>query len=308
MRHEKAIGFLALFAGVGLFSTVEVASKLVGARVHPLQMVFIRFFLTGLILLALAAPALRKRSIPLGLRDYGVFALNGGIGFALAIVLFHAAILVFEKAASCAVVFSANPIFVLLFARFVNRESWSVPKWAAMVTGIAGVACFAWESGAFTRQSLTALSLMLMAAMLFALSVCIVRRVIIRYGVFVLTGFSALFGSLMVLPFALVVTAHQGLAGMVSAWAPTLYVALLGTALAYGLYYFGLCHGTAFQASMMFFLKPVMASVLAVLVLGEHINRFMVLGSALILGGLVITVSGYLFAPRVPGTGERYQK
>ena len=51
-----------------------------------------------------------------------------------------------------------------------------------------------------------------------------------------------------------------------------------------------------------------MASVLAVLVLGEHINRFMVLGSVLILGGLVITVSGHLFAPHGPGAGEREQK
>lgn len=296
MRYEKAIGFLTIFLGVGLFSTVEVASKLVGVRVHPLQMVFIRFFLTGIILLAFAAPVLRKRALPLAMRDYGLFALNGGIGFALAVVLFHAAILVFEKAASCAVVFSANPIFVLLFARFVNRESWSVPKWLAMLTGLAGVACFAWESGAFTHQSLVALSLMVMAAMLFALSVCIVRRVIVRYGVFVLTGFSALFGSLMVLPFALAVTAHQGLAGLASAWAPTMYVALIGTALAYGLYYFGLGHGTAFQASMMFFLKPVMASALAVLVLGEHINRFMLLGSVLILSGLAVTVGSHLLA------------
>lgn len=291
MRHEKVMGFLALFAGVGLFSTVEVASKLVGARVHPFQMVFIRFFLTGLILLALAAPALRRRTTPLSLRDYGVFALSGSIGFALAIALFHAAILMFEKAASCAVVFSANPIFVLFFARFVNREPWSVPKWAAMITGVAGVLCFAWESGAFTRQSLAALGIMLLSAMLFALNICLVRRVIIRYGVFVLTGFSALFGSLMILPFALAVTAHQGLGGLLSAWAPTAYVALIGTALAYGLYYFGLCHGTTFQASMMFFLKPVMASILAVLALGEHINRFMIIGSLLVLAGLVFTVT-----------------
>ncbi|MDD5704387.1 MAG: DMT family transporter [Kiritimatiellae bacterium] len=300
-KAPAAIAFVALFAGVALFSTIEVASKLIGARVHPFQMVFIRFFLTGLTLLALARPALRQRAVRLGPRDYGVLALNGGIGFALALVLFHAAILVFEKAASCAVVFSANPIFVLLLARFVNREPWSAPKWAAMAAGLAGVACFAWESGAFTRQSLTAIGLMLAAALLFALSVCIVRRVIKNYGVFVLTGYSALFGSLMVLPFALLVTARQGVDGLASAWAPTLYVALPGTALAYGLYYFGLGRGTAFQAGMMFFLKPVMASALAVLVLREHINGFMLLGSALIVGGLAITVGGHLLAPRAQG-------
>ncbi len=292
MRSSSRTGLLALLAGVGLFSTVEVASKMIGARAHPFQLVFIRFFLTGVILLALAAPARRRRAVPLGRRDYGIFVLNGVIGFACAVALFHAAILAFEKAASCAVVFSANPIFVLVLARWVNGEPWTALKGAAVAAGTAGVACFAWESGAFTAQSAAALGIMLLAAMLFALSICIARRVVLRYGVFVLTGFSSLIGSLAVLPFALAVTWRQGWAPLVGAWAPVLFLALVGTALAYGLYYYGLGHGTAFQASMMFFLKPVLASLLAVVCLGEHLNRFMVLGSALILGGLAVTVGG----------------
>ncbi len=293
-RRDRIIGLLALFAGVGLFSTIEVSSKIVGARVHPFQMVFIRFFITGLVLLAFSATALRKRALPLSWRDYGLFALNGALSFALAVTLFHAAVLVFEKAASCAVVFSANPIFVMFFARYLNQEPWNIPKWVALGAGTLGIACFAWESGALPTHSPAALSLMLAAAMLFALGLCIARRVIIRYGVFVFTGFSSLFGSLLVLPFAIFVTAQYGFGGLHNAWLPLLYVVLPGTALAYGLYYYGLGYGTVFQGSMMFFLKPVMASVIAIIVLDEHINRFMVLGSLLILAGLVITVGHHL--------------
>jgi len=109
-----------------------------------------------------------------------------------------------------------------------------------------------------------------------------------------LMGASALCGSLMVLPFALVSIAHQGLGNMASAWIPILYISLAGTALAYALYYYGLSRGTAFQASMTFFLKPVLASLLAFLFLREHINGFMILGSLLILSGLVITVLYHL--------------
>ncbi len=301
MRHSPRTGLAALLAGVALFSTVEVASKLVGARAHPLQMVFVRFSVTGVILLALAAPRLRTRAVPLTLRDLGVFALNGVVGFVLAVVLFHAAILAFQKAASCAVVFSANPIFVLLLARFVNGERWTPVKWIAIAAGLAGVACFAWESGAWTRQSLAALGVMLLAALFFALSLCITRRVIARYGVFLLTGASALTGSLIVLPFALAATLKHGLAPLADAWLPILYVALPGTALAYGLYYYGLGRSTAFQASMMFFLKPVLASVIAVVWLNEDINRFMLLGSALILSGLLVMVTERLAAQRAAG-------
>lgn len=294
MSHHNLSGWLALLAGVGLFSTVEAASKVIGPRVLPFEMVFIRFFLTGVILLALALPALRRRSEPLTLRDLALFVLNGGIGIAFSLSLFHWAILVSEKAASCAVVFSANPVFVMLFARFVNSEPWNAPKWTALALGLAGVICFSWESGTFTTQSMVGLSIMVLSAMLFALSICISRRVIARYGVFLLMGASALFGSLIVCPFALLSLTHHGVSGLAVAWGPVLYVSLAGTALAYGLYYFGLSRGTAFQASMTFFLKPVLASFLAFLLLHEHINGFMILGSLFILSGLVITVLPHL--------------
>jgi drug/metabolite transporter (DMT)-like permease len=292
--NVKAAGLLALLGGVALFSTVEVAAKMIGPNALPFQMVFIRFFATGVILLALNLPAFLRSGLDLKAADFGLFALNGFIGIALALSLFHLAILVFEKAASCAVVFSANPIFVIILARFVNNEPWSVPKWLALALGVAGVGLFAWESGAFSAQSLAALGIMTASAVFFALSICISRRLVSRYGVFIFMGFSALFGSLMALPFAFASVWHNGAGGIAQSWLPVLYITLAGTTLAYGLYYYGLKHCTAFQASMMFFLKPVLASIFAALILKEHINAFMAGGSMLIISGLVITVGSHL--------------
>ena len=292
--NSKTAGLLALLGGVALFSTVEVATKIIGKNALPFQMVFIRFFLTGVILLAFALPAFLKSGLDLKPADFGWFALNGAVGIAISLSLFHVAILVFEKAASCAVVFSANPIFVIILARFVNNEPWNIPKWAALILGAAGVAFFAWESGAFTMQSLVAMGIMTAAAIFFALSICISRRLVTRYGVFILMGFSALFGSLMISPFALVSVFQNGVGGLAESWLPVLYVTLAGTTFAYGLYYYGLRHCTAFQASMMFFLKPVLASVFAAIILREHINSFMVGGSLLIISGLAITVGSHL--------------
>lgn len=290
----KNLGLLALLGGVALFSTVEVVTKIIGPNALPFQMVFVRFFVTGVLLLALSLPAFLKSGMDLKLADFGLFALNGLVGIAVSLSLFHVAILVFEKAASCAVVFSANPIFVIIFARFINHEPWSVPKWAALVLGVAGVVLFAWESGAFTLQSLAALGIMTVSAIFFALSICISRRLVARYGVFILMGFSALFGSLMIFPFAFVSVLHHGVNGLVESWLPVLYVTLAGTTLAYGLYYYGLRHCTAFQASMMFFLKPVLASVFAAVILREHINSFMIGGGLLIISGLAVTVGSHL--------------
>ncbi|MEA3486273.1 MAG: DMT family transporter, partial [Thermodesulfobacteriota bacterium] len=72
------------------------------------------------------------------------------------------------------------------------------------------------------------------------------------------------------------------------AWIPVLFLSLAGTALAYVLYYFGLMNTSAQKGAMAFFLKPVLASLLAVIFLGETINIYMLLGTALILSGLFL--------------------
>lgn len=288
---KTMLGLLALLGGVALFSTVEVVSKMIDGRVPPFQIVFLRFFITGLVLLALVGRDLPRRLATLTRRDYMVFLLNGFVSIAVSLSLFHMALEVFEKAASCAVVFSANPIFVMLLARFINNERFTRVKLVAMLCGVGGVAFFAWESGAFTMQSLQALALIVTSALFFAGGICLSRRVISRYGVFILMGFTALFGSLMILPFALFSLAQTGMAGLISTWPLVMFLSLAGTTLAYGLYYYGLRHCTAFQASITFFLKPVLASLLAVLWLGESINIYMLIGIALILGGLTITVA-----------------
>ena len=290
ISRDQKIGVLCLLSGVGLFSTVEIAGKMIGTRVDPVSLTFIRFLITGLVLLAISAPVISMRIEPLRARDYLLFLLNGFIGISLSISIFHAAILAFEKAASAAVVFSANPIFVIVLARFVNGERWTPRKWIGALIGLCGVLCFAWESGALNRGSVFGIALMLLSALLFALSICISKRIMPHYGAIMLMGFSALFGSLLLAPFAAARMWHTGLDSLWAAWLPVLYISVIGTAVAYALYYFGILNTSADKGSMTFFLKPVLASILAALILGERINSFMITGMLLILAGLMVVV------------------
>jgi drug/metabolite transporter (DMT)-like permease len=288
ISREEKLGTLSLLGGVCLFSTVEVASKMIGPRVDPIVLTFIRFFVTGLLLILISLPDLRRKAIPFSAKDYGIFLMNGLIGITFALSLFHTAILVLDKAASAAVIFCINPVFVVILARYINNEPWSGRKWAGVGLGVAGVCCFAYESGVFSWTSLNGLSLMVLSAFLFALSTCISRRVVARYGALVLMGFSSLIGSLILLPLAIIRLEMEGLSGMIDASLPILYVTLLGTSLAYFLYYYGLMKTTAQRGAMIFFLKPVLASLLAVWILGETINPYMVGGIALILSALCL--------------------
>jgi drug/metabolite transporter (DMT)-like permease len=129
ISRDEITGTLSLLGGVGLFSTVEIASKIIGPRVDPIVLTFIRFFVTGLLLILISLPILRYKAEPFSRRDYGIFFLNGLIGITLALSLFHTAILVLDKAASAAVIFCINPVFVVVLARYINLEPWSGRKW-----------------------------------------------------------------------------------------------------------------------------------------------------------------------------------
>lgn len=292
MTREEKIGTLSLLGGVGLFSTVEVASKVIGPGVDPIVLTFIRFFVAGVLLIFMSLPELRRKSTPFGRKDYSIFLMNGLVGITFALSLFHTAILVLDKAASAAVIFCINPVFVVILARYINHEPWSGRKWMGVCLGAAGVFCFSYESGVFSWTSLNGLSLMVLSAFLFALSTCISRRVVGRYGALVLMGFSSLMGSLILFPLVFFRVAMDGLAGVIGAALPILYVTLFGTALAYFLYYYGLMKTSAQRGAMIFFLKPVLASFLAVLILGETINPYMMGGIVLILLALFLELPG----------------
>ena len=292
ISRDEIIGTLSLLGGVCLFSTVEIASKIIGPRVDPIVLTFIRFFVTGLLLILISLPMLRMKAVPFSRRDYGIFFMNGLVGITLALSLFHTAILVLDKAASAAVIFCINPVFVVILARYINQEAWSRRKWGGVFLGVSGVFCFAYESGMFSWNSLNGLSLMVLSAFLFALSTCISRRVVGRYGAPVLMGFSSLAGSLIILPLAVIRTGIGDLPVIAGASWPILYVTLFGTSLAYVLYYYGLLNTSAQRGAMIFFLKPVLASILAVVILGEEINTYMLTGIALILSGLFLELPG----------------
>lgn len=292
MSREEKIGTLSLLGGVGLFSTVEVACKVIGPEVDPIVLTFIRFFVTGVLLILTSVPELRRKAVPFSAKDYGIFLMNGLIGITFALSLFHTAILVLDKAASAAVIFCINPVFVVILARYINQETWSGRKWMGVCLGAAGVFCFAYESGVFSWTSMEGLSLMVVSAFLFALSTCISRRVVARYGALVLMGFSSLMGSLIILPLAFLRLEMDGLSGVFGAALPILYVTLFGTSLAYFLYYYGLMKTSAQRGAMIFFLKPVLASLLAVWILGETINPYMMGGIVLILSALFLELPG----------------
>ena len=290
-------GLLALFTGIVLFSTIEVVSKLMQigggntAGQYPFWLATFRFIITGLILVVPALRQLSARGIYLSGRDLAALAGLGLLGVTLMSSLYHLAI-TYLPANISGLVFSCNPVFVILFAPLVLPETITARKLAAVAVCLAGIVVLAFERA--DGLSVGGLILMLCAIIIFALYTVFFKKMTPRYGALPVTAFAGLIGGLCILPLALSVEgfplADYGLAD----WIGIGYLAFVGTALAYFLFIYGIGHVEASVGSMAFFLKPFLAALFAWIVLGESLSASELIGGAIILMGMVVAlVPGY---------------
>jgi drug/metabolite transporter (DMT)-like permease len=283
-------GMLSLLVSIVLFSTIEVASKLMQsgggiAGQYPFWLAALRFIVTGLVLFIPAARQLRGKLLT-G-RDVATLAGLGLLGVTLMSSLYHLAI-TFLPANVAALVFSCNPVFVVLFAPLVLPEKITTRKLAAVVVCLTGIYVLAHERA--DGISSAGLLLMLMAIIIFALYTVLFKKMTPRVGALPVTAFAGLIGGLCILPLAFGFEGFPLTTYGMADWLGIAYLSLIGTALGYFLFIYGISHVEASAGSMAFFLKPFLAALFAWLILGEALTLPMLIGGMCILGGMLIAL------------------
>jgi drug/metabolite transporter (DMT)-like permease len=284
-RHGEAGGYAALLAAILLFSTIEVGTKLVGDAIPPLRLAFLRFAITGLLLLGPAIRRMRLWREPLRPADLRVLLMLGIVGVTVSIGFYHLS-LRYLPANVAAVVFSANPVFVVLFAPAILGERLTAQRIAAVAVGLAGVTVIGCGKASLEPGFVKGLACMLGALISFALYSVLSRRFMPRFGAVVMTSFAGLIGGALLLPWSWAMEGSPLVAMSAPTWLKLLYLSGAATALGYLLFFLGLGRVGASKGSMLFFLKPVLASLCAWLVLGEPVTRSIVVGGAIILAAL----------------------
>lgn len=287
--RETVVGFLQLALAILLFSTIEVGVKLVGPDVPPLRLAAYRFLLGGLILLGPALARLRFRRSPLSASDLGLLALLGLVGVAVSISCYHLA-LRYLPANVAAILFSANPVFVSLFAPWLARERVSARQVIAIGVGLAGVLVLAFREGLPPAAGILGVAFSVVAQVTFALYSVMSKTFMPRFGARVITCFAGLLGGLMILPVSWALEGAPTLALAPGTWLKVLYLAGGATALAYIAFFSGLERVGASRGAALFFLKPVLASICAWVVIGESLTPSIALGALIILAALFLVV------------------
>lgn len=286
------VGLASLILGVLLFSTIEVCSKLMQnsgaiAGENPFWLASIRFVVTGLIFLQPACRAFRQRELRFDGRAFWQMFGMGFVGVTLMASLFHIGLL-FLPANVAALIFSCNPVFVILIAAVVLAEPITLRKLIAVLLCLGGVVVLGAQSGSL---SILGVVLMVAAMLSFALYTVLCKKIIPRYGAMAITSFSSLLGGLALIPIA-IVREGWSLASYGSAdWIGVAYLTLFGTALGYLLYTYGIGRVGAGVGSMTFFLKPFAAALFAWLILVEEFSTVEQIAGAFILAGMIVALA-----------------
>lgn len=192
--------------------------------------------------------------------------------------------------AHAAIMIAMTPIFVLLLAVARRQERLTVWRLLGLLICMGGVIVLqAAPSKGNATPTLLGDLLILGASITFALFTVLGKEFTRRCGSITVNTVAYVGGGLMLLPLTTWGLLH-GPPGAVSmtAWASVLYMAVFPSVVCYLIYYYALAHIPASRVSSLSYLQPVLATTLAVPLLGEPVTAALGLGGLLVLTGLIV--------------------
>jgi len=296
-------GYWFIILSAFLFSTMEIVLKMVSNDFNPIQISFIRFFVGSILLFPLAIKNLKNKKVSLTKDDFAFFLLTGFICVVVSMTFYQLAIL-YCKASLVAILFSCNPVFVVTFAFFLIGEKLYKHTITSMVLSIIGMICIL---NPFSMElSLKGVIFIIISSITFALYSVISNKKCERFGGVVINCFTFLMGSLEMLILILITKLNfisnffstNGLKefsnipvfqGITIYTIPMLaYISICVTGLGYTFYILAMEETSASTASIVFFIKPALAPILALIILKEAIALNTIIGIIFIIIGSLI--------------------
>ena len=303
--NTRRLGYFYIVLTAFIFSTMEVALKAVTGVFQTLQITALRFLLASFFLIPFALRALKKRGKSLTLRDLPYFLLNGLLCVVLGMVCYQLAIL-YSPASVVAVLFSCNALFTTLFAALFLKEPLKWYHYAALALELLAVGFII--NPFHTVLDAKGVTLALISAVLFSLYSVAGRKKSAEYGGIVISCGSLLCGALLLIALILLgrlpaLAAPLQKAGLglfagvplfegipASAWPALLYVGIGVSGCGYVCHMLAVEKTSAREAALVYFLKPVLAPLIALILLHEEIPANMWIGIVLFVAGSAVAI------------------
>lgn len=311
--NRSRSGYIFIVLCAVIFSTMEVMLKTVHGVFAPMQITCLRFLVGGVLLIPFAMRSIRKKNAVLTRKDLGFFACAGFLCVVIAMSLYQMSV-TYTRASIVAVIFSCNPIFVTVLAHFLLHEEIHKNHIIALILELTAALIIIDPIHA-SLDPTGALLAILSAAMFSFYSVFGKKRTP-RFGGIAVTCLSFLFGATELVALLLFgrTAAGASLYGAMglkifidvplfeniplSALPALLYICCINSAAGFVCHMMAMEKTSAQEASLIFFLKPIIAPIFAFLFLKEEIPLNMIVGIVCFLAGSLCAILPGILAQR----------
>ncbi len=279
MSRRSTVMLLALAAIWGAsFMFIKVAVR----EFDPLTLVWLRVALAAVILVPVALAVVGREAVAQARASAGRLTALGLMNSALPFALISWAETRIDSGLT-AVLQAAAPLFTVMIATRIGDERVTGSRLAGFLVGFVGVSLLV---GAHTGGGLVPALAVVLAALSYSAAGIFASRQLRDTEPLVVAAGSMIGAAILTAPFGIAT-----LPGSVPGWKEMASVAVLGvvgTGIAYVLYFVMLREAGASRSILVTYLVPPVALAYGVLLLGEPLQVAAVAGLALILGGVAL--------------------
>lgn len=287
---SSIIGAIYLALAAAIWGGMYVVSKYVLQFVAPLALVWLRYLLASLLLFSLLWLQQRKtqqQRLKLRKKQWLMLLWIGFIGYFISIACQFIGTKL-SDAHTGAMITSATPAFVVVFARFVLKETFTWRKIMSLIVATSGVLFTIGlpdKLGAYFWGCVA----LVIAAITWALLSVYVKKAADELPPLLITTYAIFFALIFTTPFMV----HDWLTGAIHladgrVVVGVIYLGVVATAGAFFLWNKGLTMIDAGAGSLFLFLQPIVGTLLGWLILGEELSINFAAGSILILVGVAL--------------------
>ncbi len=289
MMKQNLVGAICLSLAASMWGGMYVVSKYVLDYIPPLTLVWLRYVIAFVFLFVVLKSSELKKGNRTGMKksDWFLIAWIGFIGYFLSIALQFIGTKL-SDAHTGALITSATPAFIVVFARFVLREKLTARKLISVLLATCGVVIvIGWNSklGTYLVGSI----LLVGAAITWALLSVYVKVASKRFSSLTITTYAVLFALVFTTPTMIWELQSNDVDFQnIFIIVGILYLGIVSTAGAFFLWNKGLELMDAGIGSLFFFFQPLVGSFLGWLLLNEKLNLNFFIGGFFIITGVVI--------------------
>ncbi len=287
MVKNKTGVYISVVAAMIMWSLTFVWFKIVNEYYGPFTIVFLRLFLSTVILLGVSwfSSVLQKIRQVDKLR---FLVLAFIYPFIYLIAESHGLTMI--SASQGAVIISTIPLIVPVGAYLLLNERVTILNIVGILISFSGVIIVVMKKDFSFNAAPAGILLMLIAVFSAVGYTMMVKKLTEKYNVFTITTYQNIIGSILFLPLFLIFEYREFLSSQhsVKAIVNLGYLAVFGSSLAFILFNYGVKILGAMKAEIFTNIIPVLTAVFAYFMLGEDLGFQKMFGIAVVLSGLFL--------------------